>query len=61
MRRGNENKEMSLMLLYIDIKKRSLRQEVKKLRMRRESSEDKGRDEKGKNYRGKWELENKIG
>ena len=61
MRRGNENKEMSLMLLYIDIKKRSLRQEVKKMRMRRESSEDKGRDEKGKNYRAKLELENKIG
>ena len=40
---------MSLKLLYIDIKKRSLRQEVKKMRMRRESSEDKGRDEKRKN------------
>lgn len=25
MRRGNENKEMSLKLLYIDIKKRSVR------------------------------------
>ena len=25
IRRGNENKEMSLKLLYIDIKKRSLR------------------------------------
>ena len=25
IRRGNENKEMSLMLLYIDIKKRSVR------------------------------------
>ena len=49
IRRGNENKEMSLMLLYIDKKKRSLRQEVKKSRKRRESSEDKGRDEKGKN------------
>lgn len=61
MRRGNENKEMSLKLLYIDIKKRSLRQEVKKSRKRRESSEDKGRDEKGKNQRAKWELENKIG
>lgn len=61
MRRGNENKEMSLKLLYIDIKKRSLRQEVKKKRMRRESSEDKGRDEKRKNYRAKLELENKIG
>ena len=61
MRRGNENKEMSLMLLYIDIKKRSVRQEVKKIRKRRESSEDKARDEKGKNYRGKYELKNKIG
>ena len=61
MRRGNENKEMSLKLLYIDIKKRSLRQEVKKMRMRRESSEDKGRDEKEKKYRAKYELENKIG
>ena len=49
------------MLLYIDIKKRSVRQEVKKSRKRRESSEDKGRDEKGKNYRAKLELENKIG
>lgn len=49
------------MLLYIDIKKRSVRQEVKKKRMRRESSEDKGRDEKGKKYRAKYELENKIG
>ena len=39
------------MLLYIDIKKRSLRQEVKKSRKRRESSEDKGRDEKGKKQR----------
>ena len=26
--------------------------------MRRESSEDKGRDEKGKNYKGKYEIKN---
>ena len=48
MRRENENKEKSLMSLYIHIKGRSQREEVKKGRIRRESSEDKER-------KGKWE------